>query len=77
MWAPPCKSPDIDHLLVDACISYPPWSGRSTIFVFRESPLEVDEHGVVEAELGEAVRAEGEEDLLRPHHRAVRHLGGR
>ena len=25
MWAPPCKSPDVDHLLVDACISYPPW----------------------------------------------------
>ena len=25
MCAPPCKSPDVDHLLVDACISYPPW----------------------------------------------------
>ena len=50
--------------------------GDHLYLVFGESPLEVDEHGVVEAELGEAVRAEGEEDLLRPHHRAVRHLGG-
>ena len=38
--------------------------GDHLYLVFGESPLEVDEHGVVEAELGEAVRAEGEEDLL-------------
>ena len=50
--------------------------GDHLYLVFGEPPLEVDEHGVVEAELGEAVRAESEEDLLRPHHRAVRHLGG-
>ena len=29
---------------------------------------------MVKAELGEAVWAEGEEDLLGPHHRAVGHL---
>ena len=49
--------------------------GDHLYLVFGEPPLEVDEHGVVEAELGEAVRAEGEEDLLGPHHAAVSHLG--
>ena len=48
--------------------------GDRLYLVFRESPLEVDEHRVVEAELGEAVRAEGEEDLLGLHDAAVSDL---
>ena len=36
--------------------------------------LQVYEARAVQAELGEPVGTEGEEDLLRPHHTAVRHL---
>ena len=39
-----------------------------------EPPLQVYEARAVQAELGEPVGTEGEEDLLRPHHTAVRHL---
>ena len=39
-----------------------------------DPPLMVYEACAVQAELGEPVRTEGEEDLLGPHHRAVGHL---
>ena len=40
-----------------------------------DPPLMVYEACAVQAELGEPVRTEGEEDLLGPHHAAVSHLG--